>query len=138
VLRKSFFGNINYDNLTNKTGGFATGEVRLKSGASVTPYNGGYQTKIQIYHEDLYRIQLNDRNIPISEKGWKTKTKESTFFPDNWAQEQVLEEIALAHSNKSFVKHSPPNDLYHGQSSNGIWIEMPISPSGKIESAYFE
>ena len=56
----------------------------------------------------------------------------STFFPENWKAQDVVNAINEAYINKTFVR----GNTYVGISSTGMKIEMFINPNGKIISAY--
>jgi Bacterial EndoU nuclease len=56
----------------------------------------------------------------------------SSFFPDNWDKQKVLEEITHAFNNKVF----DTGNTWKGLTSNGIEIEMYIGTNGEIISAF--
>lgn len=60
-----------------------------------------------------------------------TKKVASSFFPREWSPQQVVNAINEAYGNKVYVSGS----RYRGH-SQGISIEMYLTPEGKIKSAY--
>ncbi|MFD3262291.1 EndoU domain-containing protein [Paenibacillus lentus] len=59
------------------------------------------------------------------------KKVKSTFFPKEWAPQQVIDAINEAFNNKVLVK----NNIYQGKTSTGIKIEFVLR-NDKIISAY--
>ena len=57
----------------------------------------------------------------------------STFFPDNWSSQQIVDSINEAYSKKVFRS----GNIYVGKLSNGMQIEMYINKTtGKLISAF--
>lgn len=56
----------------------------------------------------------------------------STFYPDDFTPQQVIDAINEAYENKVLLEGS----LYAGLTENGIEIDMAIDESGKIITAY--
>lgn len=55
----------------------------------------------------------------------------STFFPQNWNPQQVINSINQAYVNRRHVS----SNRYYGY-ANGVKIEMFLNPNGKIISAF--
>ncbi|WP_169731900.1 EndoU domain-containing protein [Runella limosa] len=111
--------------ISNRTAGFVEGDVRI---SNITPIdaNGIYQAKVEIYHPDL---------IPINGTGWKVKYNQggkSTFFPDKWSQNKVLEEISYAFNRKSLLT----GNKYKSYTSNGIELHFYLDSSGNISTVF--
>lgn len=62
----------------------------------------------------------------------KNYEKKSTFFPKSMSSQQVVDSINEAYSNKVLFH----GNLYRGNASNGMPIEMAIDTNGKIITAY--
>ncbi|MGL4449741.1 MAG: EndoU domain-containing protein [Sarcina sp.] len=56
----------------------------------------------------------------------------STFFPNNYSPQQVIDVINQAYSNK----HHIDKNIYLGKATNGMEIEMYITYDSKIISAF--
>lgn len=76
--------------------------------------------------------------------GWKTKEKESTFFPDDWNKEKIKNEIGEAYANMEFVKKNVPDWKWWTKDISWyIWklqdwtpIEFKNNADWSISSAY--
>jgi hypothetical protein len=69
----------------------------------------------------------------------KTGGGTSSFFPNSWGKEKILEEIALAFKNKIYQDTNPLNGniIYKGVCSHGWDISITFNPTtNKIISAY--
>lgn len=64
--------------LTQKESDFDTGDLRLVEGSKLEYANGFYTAQVQCWNG----------------KNWVAKTSENGFFPDEWTEKQVMEEIA--------------------------------------------
>lgn len=62
----------------------------------------------------------------VSNKG------KSTFFPDEWDTQEVIDAINEAYENKVFLS----GNTYEGLTSEGIIIQMYLDQNGKIISAF--
>lgn len=63
----------------------------------------------------------------------KTSNKgKSTFFPDHWDTQQVVDAINEAHDNKVFIT----GNTYEGLTADGMVIRMYLDHDGKIISAF--
>ena len=65
-----------------------------------------------------------------------TKRGFSSFFPQSWSPQQVVNSINQAYANREFVQGT--RNTYKGTSSNGVSIYMYINRNGKIISAFPE
>lgn len=64
------------------------------------------------------------------------KTTRSTFFPQEWTPQQVVNSVNEAYANRSFVAGS--FNKFSGKASNGMSISMFLNKNGKIVSAFPE
>ena len=78
---------------------------------------GFYEAKIRVWI-----VEIN---------AWRVKKKPSTFFPDDWSQQRIQEELAIAFQNKKFQS----GNAYNGKMSNGVKVRFHIE-NGIIKSAY--
>ena len=78
------------DALTNKTGGFSIGDIRIKSGTKVSKGNGFYEAEIEFWDGTNWIIK-KENGIPVK----------NGFFPDDWTHSQIMEEVAFARSKVS-------------------------------------
>lgn len=58
----------------------------------------------------------------------------STFFPEHWTPQQVVDAINEAYANKILQPGSV--NVYIGKSSGGMKIKMRLSADGKITTAF--
>lgn len=58
----------------------------------------------------------------------------SSFFPEDWSVQDVVDNINEAYDNKVFVTGS--DNTYRGECDEGVEIEMYIDNAGKIISAF--
>lgn len=61
-----------------------------------------------------------------------TNDGKSTFFPDDWDSQKIIDSINEAYANKVFDK----GNIYVGKLNSGMEIEMYIGKDGKIISAF--
>jgi hypothetical protein len=81
-----------------------------------------YEIKVEVYHPDL-----------LTNNGFKRKGDLSTFFPDEWTKQRVLEEVSLAYMNKT----KKYGNLYKGNMSDGVECTFRINTqTNKIETAH--
>lgn len=73
------------------------------------------------------------KSEPILIKGVEKK-RGSTFFPDDWSKEQVIQAILEAYKDAP-IKPDTPNVLV-GISKNGLKIKIILNPDGTILTAY--
>lgn len=79
---------------------------------------------------EIYSVDFQGTANSTGEAGWKVKG-ESTFFPDSWSKERLLEELALAFKNKKFDRHNQ----WIGIMSDGVRVEFDIN-NNVIQSAH--
>lgn len=77
----------------------------------------------------VYEAKVEVNGIPKTANGGK-----STFFPDDWESQKVVDVINEAFSNKQFVKNTV--NTYEGIAENGMKISFFINKNGKIISAF--
>lgn len=58
----------------------------------------------------------------------------STFFPEHWSPQHIVNAINEAYANKRAFNAS--GYVFIGNSSEGVQIKMRINPNGKIASAF--
>ncbi|WP_420535070.1 EndoU domain-containing protein [Brevibacillus formosus] len=84
-------------------------------------------TKSSVNRFGVYEAQVEFNGVLKSGNNGK-----STFFPDNWTRDQVINGINEAFSNKALVQ----GNTYRGTTSSGMVIEMYLDSAGKIISAF--
>ncbi|MGF9910327.1 EndoU domain-containing protein [Brevibacillus porteri] len=84
-------------------------------------------TKSSVNPYGVYEAQVEFNGVLKNGNNGK-----STFFPDNWTRDQVLNGINEAFSNKALVQ----GNTYRGTTSSGMVIEMYLDSAGKIISAF--
>jgi len=65
---------------------------------------------------------------------WLKKRSRSTFFPQNWSEQRIKEEIAFAYGNKQPVGNKQFE--FVGKTTDGIDVTIFIDKSGNITSAF--
>ena len=72
----------------------------------------------------------------VTVKGVRKRTMGgiSTFFPEHWAPQHIVNAINEAYANKRAFNAS--GYVFIGNSSEGVQIKMRINPNGKIASAF--
>ena len=99
--------------------GFPTTKGSVIDGSKSIPNDLGVYTG---------KVEIN--GIPKLSNGGK-----STFFPDGWSAQDVVNSINEAFNNKKFVEGT--RNTYRGKTMDGIKIEMYIDKiSNKIISAF--
>jgi hypothetical protein len=63
------------------------------------------------------------------------KNARSTFFPETWNAKQVEEAILEAYANRQ-PEPMGPKHRFTGSTAQGMKIQMEVSPSGQITTAY--
>lgn len=86
---------------------------------------GYYEAKVEIYSADFQGTANS-----TGEVGWKVNGL-STFFPDSWSKERLLEELALAFKNKKYDKYN----RWIGTVSDGVDVVFHID-NNIIKSAH--
>lgn len=106
---------------------FDNGKARIKSGTKSTPdANGYYTAKVEVYHPEF-----------PDNGGFKVKSKESTFFPDDWGIDKLRAEIAGAIKNKGTPTVYPDGrKLYKGTMTDGTELAIWENAAGNITSTY--
>ncbi|URZ04281.1 EndoU domain-containing protein [Clostridium felsineum] len=66
--------------------------------------------------------------------GTVIKRAKSSFFPEDWSAQRVVDSINEAYSNREFVKGT--NNTFVGETKNGMQIKMFINKNKKIISAF--
>ncbi|QRG65229.1 RHS repeat-associated core domain-containing protein [Brevibacillus choshinensis] len=94
----------------------STGAARIVQGTKSTPNQFG-----------VYTAQVEFNGVLKSGNGGY-----STFFPDNWSKDQVINAINEAYSNKAFLN----GNTYEGVTQAGMKIGMYLDNAGKIISAF--
>ncbi|RYL93282.1 EndoU domain-containing protein [Sporolactobacillus sp. THM19-2] len=78
----------------------------------------------------VYKAKIEVNNIPKTANGG-----ESTFFPENWDAQKIVESINEAFENRQFIEGT--RNTFIGELSNGMQIQMYIDmKSGKIISSF--
>ncbi|MGX7417384.1 EndoU domain-containing protein [Carnobacterium gallinarum] len=76
----------------------------------------------------LYEAKVEVNGIPKKSNGGK-----STFFPDEWSSQKVIDSINEAYSNKVYID----KNTFLGKLKNGMEIKMFTNPeTGQITSAF--
>jgi Bacterial EndoU nuclease len=120
---------------------YHTGDIQIINTASSHPTNGLKECKIRVYDEDLYLYHQRSYNpntnvLDRAFWGWKTKSKNSTLFPDSWTKGKMQEEIAVAWSNKgSAMPIGSGANVYEGICSEGFKIQF-LERNGIIETIF--
>ncbi|GEM_PF-1646622 len=101
-----------------------SGSARIVPGTRTDDPNGSglYEAKVEVKDDNgIYQPKLTNRG------GY------STFFPDSWNQQKVLEEIAYAYKNRIPVS----GNIFEGTSIDGlIKIQMYLRSDKSIISAF--
>ncbi len=84
--------------------------------------NGVYEAKIQVRDTKTDVWQDKDTN-----KG------RSTFFPDHWSRQQVVDEIRSAYQNRS----TGDDDVFRGLSNSGVVIMGYVNPETNIMTTVY-
>ncbi|WP_305953196.1 EndoU domain-containing protein [Emticicia oligotrophica] len=138
------FGNAgggHHISAVNSNPPYRTGDIQIISTANSNTANGLKECKIRVYDEDLYlyhqRNYNPNTNVPDPTFwGWKTKSRNSTLFPDSWTKGKMQEEIALAWSNKgSATSIGNGAYVYEGVCSEGFKIQF-LERNGVIETIF--
>ena len=98
---------------------YPTTRGEIITGTKTNPNNFGvYRGKIKV-----------DGRVKTTNRG------ESTFFPEDWTPQQVIDSINVAYLNKDFVQGT--NGKYRGITSSGFKIEMYLDGiTKKIKSVF--
>ena len=72
----------------------------------------------------------------VTVKGIRKRTMGgiSTFFPEHWSPQHIVNAINEAYKGKSAI--DPSGKVFYGYSKEGVKIKMRMSPNGKISSAF--
>lgn len=81
-------------------------------------------TKSKLDRHGVYRGKVEKNGIK--------KTAMSTFFPQSWTAQQVVDAIQEAYHNKKFVS----GNIYNGTTKEGITVQMYLDENDKIISAF--
>ncbi|SDX29374.1 Bacillus transposase protein [Listeria ivanovii subsp. londoniensis] len=85
------------------------------------------ETKSKPNKNGVYEAKIEVNGIPK-----KSNKGKSSFFPENWTAQKIVDEINHAFSNKSHID----GNIYLGEASNGIKIQMYLDKQDKIISAF--
>ncbi|SDY99908.1 EndoU nuclease [Bacillus sp. 166amftsu] len=77
----------------------------------------------------VYRAEIEVNGVPKTSNGGI-----STFFPEDWDTQEIVNAINEAYRNKQFVPGT--RNTYVRDLPNGMEIQMYINGDGKIISAY--
>ena len=99
--------------------GFPTAKGKIIDGTKSIPNDFG-----------VYTGKVEVGGVPKISNGGK-----STFFPEGWTAQEVIDAINQAFNNKEFVQGT--RNTYRGKAANGLKIEMYIdNATNKIISAF--
>lgn len=73
-----------------------------------------------------------EAKVSVSEVEKTSNGGKSTFFPDNWDSQDVVDAINEAYETKDFIS----GNTYEGMTEEGIIIRMYLNQSDKIISAF--
>jgi hypothetical protein len=97
---------------------------------------------IEYLEDGFYRVSVE---VSDGVGGWIAKEGKSTFFPDNWSEVKILQEIQSAKNNKigNYLENTATKIDFHGLSSSGHRIRIIIDPRygnspGNILTSWFE
>lgn len=107
----------------------------LDNSSFVKDVNGVYEAEIEIKKYTRNPDKSIQKNPDGTDKfRWITKYNNSTFFPDHWDENQIINAIEFAYSNKKLIG---TKGQWLGISREGIIIEGFIDLStSKIKTAY--
>jgi hypothetical protein len=63
---------------------------------------------------------------------WVRKQPPSTFFPDHWSRQRVIDEVDTAFQNKTFI--GPRH--WRGTSHSGVMIDGYVNQAGELTTAF--
>ncbi|WXG15183.1 EndoU domain-containing protein [Xenorhabdus griffiniae] len=113
------------------------GEVNRRGNAVGFHHEGDHHGKARIVQmtnppnsQGIYTGKVEIRNAKTGQ--WIPKERESSFYPESWSQQKVLDEIKGAYQNATIQ----PNGKWSGKAPSGIRIEGWLDASGKINTAY--
>lgn len=81
-------------------------------------------TKKPIDRNNVYEADVEIKSQP--------KPGFSSFFPQEWSEEEVMNTIQMAYLNKKAVTST----LYEGTTEQGLTIQFYLDASGKLTTAY--
>ncbi|NVR71965.1 EndoU domain-containing protein [Listeria monocytogenes] len=84
-------------------------------------------TKSKTNKNGVYEAKIEVNGIPK-----KSNKGKSSFFPENWTAQKIVDEINYAFSNKVLDK----GNAYIGKATNGMQIKMYIDKNNQIISAF--
>ena len=122
TVRHIFEGEINSSGRAvgcHHTNAINSGHSRLRPGEPITPGPDG-----------LYRAKVD---VKDANGNWIQKNAESTFFPDNWSKDRILEEISDAFRNPNKITIG---NKWEAISPSGIKIGGYLDPHGNIATAF--
>jgi hypothetical protein len=103
------------------------GKAELRTGkTAVGPSGAGYyEAKVKVY----------DPSFPQN-GGWKSKSKPSTFFPDDWTPERIHAEIARVIKNNPNPVSAQGKLKYSGIMTDGVELRVFQNLDGSFETAF--
>ncbi|WP_250278723.1 EndoU domain-containing protein [[Clostridium] colinum] len=101
---------------------------------------GHYEPTMYYFSREDKQIYVSNRTQPTYEGVYRgdveingiIKQGGSTFFPQHWTMQNVINGINIAYENKSLI---PGTNKYRG-TAYGVTIEMYLDPSGRIATAF--
>jgi len=115
--------------------------VRYKNGVTsqssfTKDINGVYEAEIEIKRY----LKNPDGSIQLNADGtekfvWELKkTAKSTFFPADWSDIKIIDEIKFSFSNRKIINLS--EGIWEGVTREGIIIRGALRPDGTIKTAF--
>lgn len=115
--------------------------VRYKNGATShssfpKDINGVYEAEIEIKRYLKNPDGSIQKNADGTEKFvWELKkTAKSTFFPADWSEIKIIDEIQFSFSNRKIINLS--EGIWEGITRDGIIIRGALGPDGTIKTAF--
>ena len=118
-----------------KTASAGKGKTRLEA--------TGYHTEVIRNAEGRIipgtKSELNEKGVyqgRVTVNGIRKRTMGgmSTFFPEHWSPQHIVNAINEAYANKRFKTNTL--NMYEGSSSEGVRIRMRVNANGKIVNVY--
>ncbi|MEZ4658333.1 MAG: EndoU domain-containing protein [Caldilineaceae bacterium] len=103
-------------------GTWYVGKARIDAITAVADANGVFRAKVSVFDH--------------STGNWVAKRAESTFFPNAWNEQQVVDEILSSFINGQVSILGKPRNYWEGISSSGIRIGGYLNFFGDINTAF--
>lgn len=113
------------------------GEINKKGLATGYHYDGLEDTVGKIIkgtESKPNKFGVYEAKVEVNGVPKLTNNGKSTFFPDSWSSQQVVDAINEAFSNKNFIEGS--FNTYTGTTKSGMKISFFVGKDGKIISAF--